>query len=464
MLKHRCYFLLLLLLPILATTATAASASALQLPDFSSLVEANSPSVVNISTLYKREQNPQQPGNFPPDFPFNELFRRYGESMPPMEREAESLGSGFIISQDGYVVTNYHVVANADQIMVRLSDKRELPAEVVGADKYSDVALLKLKATNLPVAQIGDADSAKVGAWVLAIGSPYGFDHSVTAGIISAKGRSLPNANYVPFIQTDVAINPGNSGGPLIDLNGKVIGINSQIFSSTGASIGLSFAIPIDVAMDVVRQLKDKGEVSRGWLGVQIQEVTVELAESFGLKKPMGALVSQVIDNTPAEKAGIKAGDVILQLNGEEVSDSASLPPLVGRLTVGSVAKIKVLRENQYKTLDTRIEKLPGEERQVENRRPILNNRMGIEVVELDKAERNRLKRGVRIERVATNGVAYLSGLRAGDVILQLNRVDVKGVVEFRELVARLPVERIIPVLIQRQGIDQFLVLKIPAE
>ena len=459
MLFRRLSVFLLLTLPLLVSAATP-----LQLPDFTSLVEANSPSVVNISTTHKINRNPQGPYDAQQHHPFGELLRRYGQELPPMERDVQSLGSGFIISADGYVVTNYHVVAEADEIMVRLSDKRVLPAELVGSDRYSDVALLKLKANNLPVAQIGDARSIKVGAWVLAIGSPYGFDHSVTAGIVSAKGRSLPNANYVPFIQTDVAINPGNSGGPLIDLNGKVIGINSQIFSSTGASIGLAFAIPIDVAMDVVQQLKDKGEVSRGWLGVQIQEVTVDLAESFGLKKPMGAMVSQVIDNTPAAKAGILAGDVIVQLNGEEVADSASLPLLVGGLPVGTTAKIKVLREGQYKTLDTTIEKLPGTERRADLRRPTMNNRMGIDVVDLEKDERSRLKRGVRIERLATNGVAYLAGMRAGDVILQLNKVDIKNAADFRERVAKLPLGRLIPILIQRQGADQFLVLKLPPE
>ena len=239
MLFRRLSVFLSLTLPLLVSAATP-----LQLPDFTSLVEANSPSVVNISTSHKINRNPQGSYDTQQQHPFGELLRRYGQELPPMERDVQSLGSGFIISADGYVVTNYHVVAEADEVMVRLSDKRVLPAEVVGSDRYSDVALLKLKANNLPVAQIGDARSIKVGAWVLAIGSPYGFDHSVTAGIVSAKGRSLPNANYVPFIQTDVAINPGNSGGPLIDLNGKVIGINSQIFSSTGASIGLAFRAP----------------------------------------------------------------------------------------------------------------------------------------------------------------------------------------------------------------------------
>ena len=461
MLMRRFYFSMLLCVPMLVTAAPT-----LQLPDFTTLIEASSPAVVNISTTHKVERNLRNPYDFPENSPFGELFRHYfGEGgIPPMERDAVSLGSGFIISQDGYVVTNHHVVADADEILVRLSDKRELPAEVIGSDKYSDVALLKLKATNLPVVQIGDASTIKVGAWVLAIGSPFGFDHSVTAGIISAKGRSLPNANYVPFLQTDVAINPGNSGGPLFDLGGKVIGINSQIFSSTGASIGLSFAIPIDVAMDVVQQLKNKGEVSRGWLGVQIQEVTVDLAESFGLKKPMGALVSQVIDNTPADKAGIKAGDVIVQFNGEEIDDSSSLPPLVGRVPVGSAAKVKILREGQYKTLDAVIEKLPTDERQADVNRPILNNRLGVEVAELDKAERSRLKRGVRIERLVTNGLGYQAGLRAGDVILQINKVDIKSAADFRDRVARLPVGRLIPFLVQRQGVDQFLVMKIPPE
>lgn len=460
MLMRRFYFAMLFCLPVLA------SAASLQLPDFTTLIEASSPAVVNISTTHRVNANPWQQYNIPENSPFGDLFRHYfGEGgIPPMERDAVSLGSGFIISQDGYVVTNAHVVADADEILVRLSDKRELPAEVIGFDKYSDVALLKLKATNLPVVQIGDANNTKVGAWVLAIGSPFGFDHSVTAGIVSAKGRSLPNANYVPFIQTDVAINPGNSGGPLFDLNGKVIGINSQIFSSTGASIGLSFAIPIDVAMDVVQQLKDKGEVSRGWLGVQIQAVTVDLAESFGLKKPMGALVAQVIENTPADKAGIRVGDVIVQFNGEDIEDSASLPPLVGRVPVGSVARVRVLREGQYKNLDVTIEKLPTDERQAENRRPVLDNPIGIEVADLEKNERAKLKRGVRIERVATNGVGYQAGLRAGDVILQMNRVDIKNAADFRERVARLPVGRMIPFLVQRQGVDQFLVLKILQE
>jgi serine protease Do len=449
-----------------------------QLPDFVKLVEANSAAVVNISTTYKvpasghpwgnQEDMPEgAPEGVPPEF--DEFFRRFfGDEggMPGVPEDAKSLGSGFILSKDGYVLTNHHVVANADEILVRLSDKRELRAEVIGSDKYTDIALLKVKADNLPVVKIGSAEQSKVGSWVLAIGSPFGFDHSVTAGIISAKGRSLPNANYVPFIQTDVAINPGNSGGPLFDMDGKVIGINSQIYSRTGGFMGLSFAIPIEVAMDVVQQIKDKGEVSRGWLGVMIQEVTVDLAESFGMKKPVGALVSQVIEDAPAAKAGVKAGDVIVQFNGQDIVDSSDLPPLVGRVGIGSKAKLKVLREGQTKMLDVVIEKLPDQEPKpaATSRKLNVDNRIGVEVVDLDKAEYAKLKRGVRVERLATNGIGYQAGLRGGDVILQIDKQNVKNAADFRERIAKLPAGRMVPMLVQRQGNDQFLVLKMPKE
>ena len=277
------------------------------LPEFVDLVKQNSPAVVNVSSIQK--QTTARPFNrrgIPQDSPLNEFFKHFLEegNGRPLQ-DAQSLGSGFIISKDGYIVTNHHVVANADEIVVRLSDKRELPAKIIGSDPASDVALLKVNASQLPVVNIGSSEQAEVGSWVLAIGSPFGFDHSVTAGIISAKGRSLPKANYVPFIQTDVAINPGNSGGPLFDLDGKVIGINSQIYSRTGGFMGLSFAIPIEMAMHVVEQFKKNGKVSRGWLGVYIQQVTQEIAESFFLKKPIGALVAEVIDGGPAQKYGI---------------------------------------------------------------------------------------------------------------------------------------------------------------
>ena len=441
--------------------------SARDLPDFVDLVEDNRAAVVNISTTHKAAENPWENLNIPEHSPFNEFFKRFlgeGGIMPPPQEDSKSLGSGFIVSKDGYLITNHHVVEDADEILVRLSDKRELRAEVIGSDKYTDIALLKLDADNLPVVNIGSSDNLKVGEWVLAIGSPFGFDHSVTAGIVSAKGRSLPRANYVPFIQTDVAINPGNSGGPLFNLDGKVIGINSQIYSRTGGFMGLSFAIPIEMAMEVVEQIKTKGMVARGWLGVYIQEVTQELAESFGLDKPIGALVSQVIEDSPAEKYGIKAGDVILEFNGRKIMDSANLPPMVGRVPVGSKAKVKLLRNGRYKTLDVVIEQLEEDDAPVmaSKQQPSMSNRIGIEVAPLSKPEQAKIKRGVKVTRVAPNSVAHKASIRVDDIILQINQEDVQTVDDFRKKVANLPTERMIPVLVHRQGSDQFIVLKIP--
>jgi len=437
------------------------------LPEFVDLVEENSPAVVNISTTQKAQINsPWGNLDIPEHSPFNEFFKHFlGEGGMPPPQDAKSLGSGFIISGDGYVITNHHVVADADEIVVRLSDKRELRAEVIGSDKYSDVALLKIDADNLPVVNIGSSENAKVGSWVLAIGSPFGFDHSVTAGIISAKGRSLPRANYVPFIQTDVAINPGNSGGPLFDLNGKVVGINSQIYSRTGGFMGLSFAIPIEVAMDVVEQIKKTGSVSRGWLGVYIQEVTQEIAESFGLDKPVGALVSQVIEGSPAQKYGIQPGDVIITFDGKEIMDSSNLPPLVGRVPVGEKAQVKVLREGRYKTFDVVIEKLQEDDQPVlaQNKSP-RSNQLGVEVAELSASSKAELGRGVRIVGVQPNGVAHRAGLRAGDIILQLNHKNIKSVANFLGKVAKLPKGRMISALIYRNGANQFVVLKIPVK
>ncbi len=446
----------------------SSTTNARSLPDFVDLVENNRAAVVNISTTHKVAANPWENIDIPEHSPFNELFKRFlGEGNvlpPPSPEDSKSLGSGFIVSKDGYLITNHHVIENADEIIVRLSDKRELRAEVIGSDKYTDIALLKLDANDLPVVNIGSSENVKVGAWVLAIGSPFGFDHSVTAGIVSAKGRSLPKANYVPFIQTDVAINPGNSGGPLFDLDGKVIGINSQIYSRTGGFMGLSFAIPIEMAMEVVEQIKNNGDVSRGWLGVYIQEITQELAESFGLDKPVGALVSQVIDNSPAKKYGIKAGDVIVAFNGKPIMDSANLPPLVGRVPVGSKAKVKILRDGRYKTLDVVIEKLEEEEAGsiIARKKSLPSNQIGVEVANLNKTDKAELGRGVSIVKVSPNSVAHKAGLRQGDIILQINRKNVENMADFRKKVANLPKGRMIPVLIHRKGSDQFIVLKIP--
>ena len=307
-----------------------------QLPEFTELVDDVSPAVVNISTRSSQPSlRPQQMPdlqNLPPFF--REFFER-GVPMPPQEREGRSLGSGFIISKDGYVLTNNHVVEGAETVIVRLNDRREFIAQIVGTDPRSDVAVLKLDATDLPVAKIADSDDVKRGQWVVAIGSPFGFDYSVTAGIVSATGRALPDESYVPFIQTDVAINPGNSGGPLFNLDGEVVGINSQIFTRSGGFMGLSFAIPMNLAMNVAEQIQEDGVVRRGWLGVLIQEVNRDLALSFGLDKPMGALIAQASSSGPGGKAGIQPGDIIVRFNGKDVERSSDLPPMVGSSASG---------------------------------------------------------------------------------------------------------------------------------
>ncbi len=446
------------------------------LPEFADLVEENGKAVVNISTRQKVasahswNKLREELGDglqIPEGSPFSELFKHFlgeGGGIPRQQQEAASLGSGFIISENGFIITNHHVVEGADEILVRLSDKRELSAKIIGSDKFSDIALLKVEASELPVVTIGDSDKLRVGDWVLAIGSPFGFDHSATAGIVSAKGRSLPRANYVSFIQTDVAINPGNSGGPLFNLDGEVIGINSQIYSRTGGFMGLSFSIPVEVAMDVVKQLKRTGTVSRGWLGVYIQEITHEIAQSFNLDKPVGALVSQVIEYSPAEKAGFRAGDVILSFNQKPIFDSSDLPPLVGRVPVGSRTKVDILRNGHKKTLVVVIEELPSENQPIAaaKTKPSSSNRIGVEVIDLDADSLKTLgRRGVLVRKVVAGSAADQSGLMAGDVLLQLDRKNVKNVVDFRKKVANLPIGRMIPVLVHRQGADQFIVMKI---
>ena len=356
-------FLVLTSVGLLVSGLMSARSYAAELPDFTELVEKNAPAVVNISTVGEDRRSSRRGGRQQEEL--EEFFRFFG---PPGRRgggpsqPARSLGSGFIISDDGYILTNNHVVEGAKEIIVRLSDRREYVAELVGADVRSDLAVLKVEADDdLPTVSLGKSNGLKVGAWVLAIGSPFGFDYSVTAGIVSAKGRSLPtaqNENYVPYIQTDVAINPGNSGGPLFNLDGEVIGINSQIYSNSGGFMGVSFAIPIDVAMEVADQLRSDGRVSRGWLGVVIQDVTRDLAESFGLDRPHGALISQVYPGTPAEEGGLKEGDVITQFNGQSIERSSELPHFVGRVRAGSVAKLTLMRDGKRRTLDVKVGEL----------------------------------------------------------------------------------------------------------
>lgn len=433
-------------------------------PDFSKLVERYSPAVVNISTTAKVRSGMVN-GQLPEQIP--EILRHFfgdpngRQYQPAPPREKSSLGSGFIISRDGYIVTNNHVVKDADKIIVRLSDRRELEATLVGADSRSDLAVLKIDAKNLPTVKLGNSDQLKVGEWVLAIGSPFGFDYSASAGIVSAKRRALPNEsneNYVPFIQTDVAINPGNSGGPLFNLDGEVIGINSMIYSRSGGFMGLSFAIPANVAREVVKQLREKGSVERGWLGVIIQEVNRDLAESFGLKKPQGALIAQVLKGSPAEKAGLEAGDIITHFDGKEVILSSDLPYLVGSMPVGKRVTIDLVRQGRHKAIKFEIGALPtaqGEETlAAQGQLKQHENRLGVTV--------SNTTDGVMIESVDPRGVGASIGLRPGAVITMIGNRSVDSVNAFNQVVKKLPANRLIPMRVVYKGSASFLAFKLP--
>ncbi len=462
---------------VVAGLLPGVSSAAAQLPDFVPVVEASSAAVVNISTTQKikhgRRGFPHGMPDFPEGTPFDEFFRRFFDEERrgemPREYDAHSLGSGFIISRDGYILTNHHVIRDADEIIVRLSDRRELEAEVIGSDQRSDVALLKVEADDLPVVKIGDSNKLKVGEWVLAIGSPFDFDHTVTAGIISAVGRSLPNENYVPFIQTDVAINPGNSGGPLFNMDGEVVGVNAQIYSRTGGFMGLSFTIPIDLAMDVVKQLKDVGHVTRGWLGVLIQDVTRELAESFDMDKPVGALVSQVLPDSPAQAAGFEVGDIIIEFNGKKVQTSAALPPMVGVTPVDEEVPVKVMRNGKIKTLKVTIGELPSDEEiQASAAEPgsADDTRLNLDVTDLSDEQRKELglkDKGVLVTEVKS-GPAYDAGIRQGDVIVMINNQNIKDAKHFREVSQGLPSGKPVAVLVQRRDGPVFLALRLPSE
>jgi serine protease Do len=461
-----------LLLPV---TATATAASLVNgLPDFTQLVEQASPAVVNISTTQRSSgvsrmmpKGWEMP-DLPEGNPLNDLFRHFFDENGPMapEHGARSLGSGFIISEDGLVLTNHHVIEDAEEIIVRLSDRRELKASVIGSDPRSDIALLRIDSDNLPVVNIGGSEKLKRGQWVLAIGSPFGFDHSVTAGIVSATGRSLPNENYIPFIQTDVAINPGNSGGPLFDMEGRVVGINSQIYSRTGGYMGLSFAIPIEMAMEVVAQLKESGHVRRGWLGVLIQDVTRDLAESFGMERPHGALVSRVLPDSPAAEAGFEVGDIIVSFDGQSVDRSGSLPPIVGRSAVGGEVPVEVIRNRGRLTLRVTLGELPDDE--------VLaghtghggegTSQLGMELANPTAELREEFKlgeeRGVVVRKVG-EGPAARAGIRPGDLIQRINHVEVEDVDHLAKLVRELPAGKAVPVLIVRDGGPHFIALKV---
>lgn len=453
--------------------SSTAFAQTNELPDFTGLVEKHGAAVVNISaTQTSNTLNnhifPEMPG-IPENSPFYDFFKRHMQPFPaPRKSEPKSLGSGFIISSDGYILTNAHVVETADEITVKLNDKREFVAEVIGTDQKTDIALIKINATELPKVTQGNPENLRVGEWVIAIGSPFGFEHSVTAGIVSAKGRSLAQENYVPFIQTDVAINPGNSGGPLFNMKGEVVGINSQIYSQTGGFMGLSFAIPINVATEIAGQLKVSGKVSRGRIGVMIQEVTKELAESFGLSDSKGALVVSVEKSSPADLAGIKARDIILQFDEKEVTTSSDLPRIVGNTKPGSKVSVQVWRNSSFKTVkievgETHSDEATNSRKSRQNKKPDTSNRLGLALNEITAEQKKQLDitGGLLVEDVQPNGIASRSGIRIGDIILGFNSTDVKNVDQFNQLLNQTKSGKNIALLIKRGDLTTFITMKI---
>lgn len=442
---------------------TLSSAQA-QLPNFTDLVEQVSPAVVKINTISegRKQQAQQLPQQQLPD-----IFRDFFEQRQRQQksRPARSMGSGFVISDDGYILTNHHVVENADEIQVLFADRQEYTATVVGSDRRSDLALLKIKGRNLPTLEFATADSLKVGAWVLAIGSPFGLDYSVTAGIVSAIGRSIPTENgenYVPFIQTDVAINPGNSGGPLFNLEGQVVGINSQIYSRSGGSIGLSFAIPASVAIGVIKQLKDHGQVQRGWLGVAIQDVNKSLAESLQLGTSQGALINAVEPDSPADRGGIEPGDVIVRFNGQTIVDSGDLPHVVGMIAPGEDAKVEIYREGKRKKLTMVVGSL-DRDRQGVAKSSDGTDRLGLIVEALiDKKRRAlRLRGGVSVAQVSPDSSAAEAMLQADDIIVQLGYSRIDDLDEYRQVIAELPKNTPVAIRFYRQGRAIFRTIEI---
>jgi serine protease Do len=428
----------------------AADQVVVALPDFTTLVEQYGNAVVNVRMERTTPAAARGPGPQNPNDPFFEFFRRFGPQQQPDQMPMSGQGSGFIIGSDGTILTNAHVVDGASSVVVKLNDRREFDAKVIGIDKQTDVAVLKIEASNLPTVRIGEPDRLKVGEWVIAIGSPFGLENTVTSGIVSAKARGLPDSNYVPFIQTDVAVNPGNSGGPLFNMKGEVVGINSQIFSRTGGYMGLSFAIPIDVAMNIKTQLVDNGKVTRGRIGVNIQDVNQALANSFGMPKPQGALISRVEPGGPADKAGLKSGDVILGINGVEISQLSQLPSRIAAITPGTDATLQIWRDGGQRDIEVKIGAL--DEQQNAAAAPATatdDGKLGLALRELTKAERESINAESGLVVEGADGAAARAGIKPGDVILALNNKPVKSVQELRDLVQKAD-GRTVALLIQR--------------
>lgn len=454
------------------------AAHARDLPDFTELAEKQGPAVVNISITQIVHGNSAVGLPFPgiqDDEALNEFFRRFGipgmpgapggQGVPQQDYKSQSLGSGFVISSDGYVLTNAHVVRDADEVIVKLFDKREFKAKIIGADRRTDVALLKIEATGLPKVTTGDPSQLKVGEWVAAIGSPFGLENTITAGIVSAKGRALPQENFVPFIQTDVAINPGNSGGPLFNLQGEVVGINSQIYSRTGGYMGLSFAIPIDVALDIANQLKASGKVSRGWLGIGIQEVNKDIADALGLKNTNGALVAAVEKGSPADKGGLESGDVIVRFDSKPIAVSSDLPRVVGATKPGKSVPVDIIRKGATRTLSIAIGEMPQEKDEVvsSQRSPSKPevNRIGLILRELTPQQKKKLSSKDGLLVVEAQGPAAQAGIRRGDVILGLNNSEIQGVEQFNRQLSVIEPGKSVALLVQRGDSTLYVPVKV---
>jgi serine protease Do len=450
--------------------APAAAAAPQSLPDFVHVVEEYGPAVVNVQVIEKVQPSENAPGGMSPNDPFYDFFRRFGipnprgggqgGGQPAIPQRGE--GSGFIVSPDGYILTNAHVVADTSEVTVRLTDRREFTAKVVGVDTRSDIAVLKIDAKNLPTVKIGDPNKLKPGQWVLAIGSPFGLENSATAGIVSATARALPSDNYVPFIQTDVAVNPGNSGGPLLNLNGEVVGINSQIYSRSGGYMGLSFAIPIDVAVNVENQLIKTGKVTRGRIGVAIQEVNAQLADSFGLERPKGALVSSVETGGPADKAGVKAGDVILKVDGKDIDRSAQVPSIIAAIKPGTTTDLEVWRDRAEKRISVKVVALQDEGQKTASRgsdEATPSDRLGLAVRPLEPQERRQVKTDGALVVEEVEGPAATAGVQPGDIILAVNSSSVKTLADFEGAVKKSG--KTVALLIQRENAQIFIPIHI---